>query len=433
MANNALIQGAALTGKKFLDVGGAVKAGLAATSNYKPKDRVAENNTVKNKVNAYMSKMKTDMDFTGFSPAETKTMRNFLLSQRSIYTDAAKKAAEFDDTTDPDYMTYIDQMQGVNNSFTNLAAQLKSYKEGKLDFAKSMQDGLYSSGNPTSEDDNPIKDASIIYGFYDSDGDGKSDDRYDSPLQIQDGGNIGFNVRGKEITYNDMREPSLKDTKLINRMMKDSETIYNKGTQGGELSEYGLNRYKEDLTESLQNEDSLRSVIFDYNNVLPMKDIGDAIDNGSLSMEDARIKVVEKLVNARKEAFDKGKNVYNAKQNKLSGKTSEALNKKILAAKNHAEYILGQGADKVTLYHPSSPGKSEIYEIRRNKDGTFEIKLNDGDRYVPLEKDNVFGLDITKIKSLDSTKVTKSTNDPKPFQMAGWDDSINGPLQEVDQ
>ena len=44
-----------------------------------------------------MSKMKTDMDFTSFSPSETKTMRNFLLSQRTKYTDAAKLAAEFDD------------------------------------------------------------------------------------------------------------------------------------------------------------------------------------------------------------------------------------------------------------------------------------------------------------------------------------------------
>ena len=107
MANKALIRGAALTGKKFLDVGGAVAAGAAATSAYVPDDRVAENKAIQNRVNSYMGKMKTDMDFTSFSPSETKTMRNFLLSQRTKYTDAAKKAAEFDDTTDPNYMLYI--------------------------------------------------------------------------------------------------------------------------------------------------------------------------------------------------------------------------------------------------------------------------------------------------------------------------------------
>ncbi len=145
MANNALIQGAARTGKKFLDVGGAVAAGMAATPDYKPENRVAENKAIQNRVNSYMGKMKTDMDFTSFSPSETKTMRNFLLGQRTKYTDAAKKAAEFDDTTDPDYMMYVDEMQSVNNSFTNLASQLGAYKKGKLEYAQTMQEGLYSN------------------------------------------------------------------------------------------------------------------------------------------------------------------------------------------------------------------------------------------------------------------------------------------------
>ena len=95
MANNALIRGAAEASKKFLDIGGAVAAGINATPDYVPSknNRVAENKAIQAKVNNYMSKMKTDMDFTSFNPAETATMRNFLLSQRTIYTDAAKKAA----------------------------------------------------------------------------------------------------------------------------------------------------------------------------------------------------------------------------------------------------------------------------------------------------------------------------------------------------
>ena len=194
MANNALIRGAAEASKKFLDIGGAVAAGINATPDYVPSknNRVAENKAIQAKVNNYMSKMKTDMDFTSFNPAETATMRNFLLSQRTIYTDAAKKAAEFDDTTDPDYMLYVDQMQNVNNSFTNLAAQLKSYKKSKLEYASNMQEGLYSNGNPGSKS----KESAIIYGFYDADGDGRSEDKYDAPLQIQDGGNLAFNVDG---------------------------------------------------------------------------------------------------------------------------------------------------------------------------------------------------------------------------------------------
>ena len=106
MANNALIQGAKETGKQFLDVGKAVAQGFAtssAASGSSPApqvdSRIAKNKAIQNKVNRYMGNLKTDMDFTSFSPEETKTMRNFLMTQRSEYANAAKEAAKFDDTT----------------------------------------------------------------------------------------------------------------------------------------------------------------------------------------------------------------------------------------------------------------------------------------------------------------------------------------------
>ena len=312
MANNALIQGAARTGKKFLDVGGAVAAGMAATPDYKPENRVAENKAIQNRVNSYMGKMKTDMDFTSFSPSETKTMRNFLLSQRTKYTDAAKKAAEFDDTADPNYMMYVDEMQSVNNSFTNLASQLGSYKKGKLGYAQAMQEGLYSNGNPGSQS----KEAAIIYGFYDSDGDGRSEDRYDAPFQIQDGGNIAFNVGGKEITYNGMEEPFLKDTKFLNGLSKTTETAYNSGASGKNNSKYAQEAYKQQLNDSLQNEDTLRSIIFDFEAEADLKSVGKDLDSGAIDIQAAREKVTAALTQARDEAFANGKKQYDIKQNK---------------------------------------------------------------------------------------------------------------------
>jgi len=312
MANNALIQGAARTGKKFLDVGGAVAAGMAATPDYKPENRVAENKAIQNRVNSYMGKMKTDMDFTSFSPSETKTMRNFLLSQRTKYTDAAKKAAEFDDTTDPNYMMYVDEMQSVNNTFTNLASQLGSYKKGKLGYAQAMQEGLYSNGNPGSQS----KEAAIIYGFYDSDGDGRSEDRYDAPFQIQDGGNIAFNVGGKEITYNGMEEPFLKDTKFLNGLNKTVETAYASGASGRNNNTYAQETYKQQLNDSLQNEDTLRSIIFDFEAEADLKSVGKDLDSGAIDIQAAREKVTAALTQARDEAFANGAKEYEAKQNK---------------------------------------------------------------------------------------------------------------------
>jgi hypothetical protein len=101
MANNALIQGAAKTGKQFLDVGAAAAKGLSdynSGSATPANDRAAKNKAIQSNVNNFMSNLKTDMDFTSFSPEETRTMRNFLMSQRTEYANAAKEAAKLGDT-----------------------------------------------------------------------------------------------------------------------------------------------------------------------------------------------------------------------------------------------------------------------------------------------------------------------------------------------
>ena len=384
MANNALIQGAARTGKKFLDVGGAVAAGMAATPDYKPENRVAENKAIQNRVNSYMGKMKTDMDFTSFSPSETKTMRNFLLGQRTKYTDAAKKAAEFDDTTDPDYMMYVDEMQSVNNSFTNLASQLGAYKKGKLEYAQTMQEGLYSNGNPTSQS----KEAAIIYGFYDGDGDKRSDDRYDAPFQIQDGGNIAFNVGGKEITYNGMEEPFLKDTKFLNALSKTAETAYNSGASGKNNSKYAQDAYKQELDDSLQNEDTLRSIIFDFKAEADLKSIGDDLESGAIDIQGAREKVIVALTQAREDAFKDGKAVYDKKELDNGNTKGFKLSNQAIAINNKTTDILNAWAIddsqkglrefKYTVTSPLSRASTTqlSYKINKSGDGRYFLFTN---------------------------------------------------------
>ena len=79
MANNALIRGAAEASKKFLDIGGAVAAGINATPDYVPSknNRVAENKAIQAKVNNYMSKMKTDMKLSSKPKIQaSRTPRN---------------------------------------------------------------------------------------------------------------------------------------------------------------------------------------------------------------------------------------------------------------------------------------------------------------------------------------------------------------------
>ena len=353
MANNALIQGAKETGKKFLDVGKAVAQGFAASSiasgsGPAPQvdSRIAKNKAIQSKVNGYMGNLKTDMDFTSFSPDETRTMRNFLMTQRSEYANAAKEAAKFDDTTSPEYMEYVDIMQGVNNSFKNMASQLGAYKKGKVEYAENQLDGMYSNGNGDAN-----SNAARIYGFADEDGDGMADIGVNAPFKILAGGNIGFDLDGQEVSYNNMQQPFLKDSKLALGILKDNETIYNKGTQGGEINPEMLKSYEAKLTSDLQNEDALNSILYDFEGELNVADIAIRVTDNALSLDDARTEVVKRLVNARKGVFAEGKKQYEIKKQKNNP----------------------QG-DSPTPYFETTAIKKEIELINNRFDGEFDFE-----------------------------------------------------------
>ena len=140
MANNQLILGAGKAAKKFVDVGAEMMKGLASSGltarGFKKPNIVTENEKYQARVNSLMGKMKTDMGFTSFSPAETSSMRTFLGSERNKYAEAAKALAGMTDTTSSEYMAQVDIMNGVNNSFKNLASQIKSYKKAKWNLLK---------------------------------------------------------------------------------------------------------------------------------------------------------------------------------------------------------------------------------------------------------------------------------------------------------
>ncbi len=372
MANNALIQGAKETGRKFLDVGKAVAQGLATSSSASGSaptpqvdSRIAKNKAIQNKVNRYMGNLKTDMDFTSFSPEETKTMRNFLMSQRSEYANAAKEAAKFDDTTSPEYMEYVDIMQGVNNSFKNMASQLGAYKKGKVEYAENQLDGMYSNGNGDAN-----SNAARIYGFADEDGDGMADIGVNAPFKILSGGNIGFDLDGQEVSYNNMEQPFLKDSKLALGILKDNESIYNKGTQGGEINPEMLKSYEAKLTSDLQNEDALKSILYDFESELNTADIAKKVTDNIISLDDARKEVVSRLVNARKSVFAEGKKQYEIKQN-TPAKLTGAARLKLKTVKEKTALI--DNVENLTKIQGIGTTRSAMSELDGQKQRVYKV------------------------------------------------------------
>lgn len=308
MANNQLIQGAKRIGdsKSFLDIGAAVGEGFKGYSDNsqntasKKQKQIDENQNITNKVNTFMSKMKSDVDFTGFSPAETASMRNFLVAERSRYAEAANAISKLEDASSPEYMQYVDIMQSVNNSFTNLAEQIVGYKKSKAEYAEDQYNGVLSDGNdPTTN-----YQAAHMYGFYDANKDGKSDDRYDAPLLIKEGGNIAFNINGSEIAFNDFSPLIVKDYKAIDSILKSNESVYKKGAP---LSQTDISIYKNQLSSLLSNQDSLASIISDFNDQVPMDDIVWEPASKDFDINAVRTKVINRITQGYIDSANSGK------------------------------------------------------------------------------------------------------------------------------
>ena len=372
MANNQLITGAGVAAKKFVDVATEIGKGFVASNQsargFTRPNTVTKNQEYQNRVNSLMGKMKTDIDFTSFSPQETASMRTFLVNERQKYADAAKAVANMTDTTSSDYMAQVDIMNGVNNSFTNLADQLKSYKKSKVEYAEGMMSGTYSAGNELENS----KINSTVYGFIDEDGDGKSDNRLNAPFSIMQGGNIGFNIEGEIIPYNETSLPLLKDYKLGVGLLKQNEEVRKSGRLVGADAE---KMYRLQLQTAFANQDSLRSFIYDFEDEFPTEDLGklweENPNNGDV-INQIRGQVIDRLVNSRIEAGKTGYSQYQSRGggNKYSG-YSKSKTVMLPATNDNAT----EGAGEYQIYVNPDPSRPNVYKFIRKVAGLEDNNL----------------------------------------------------------
>jgi hypothetical protein len=347
-----------------------------------------------------MGKMKTDMDFTSFSPAETASMRTFLVNERQKYADAAKAVANMTDATSPEYMAQVDIMNGVNNSFTNLAGQLKSYKKGKAEYAEGMMSGTYSDGNELENS----KVNSTMYGFIDEDGDGKSDNRLNAPFSIMQGGNIGFNIEGEIIPYNDTTPPLLKDYELGVGLLKQNEEVRKSGRLVGADAE---KMYRLQLQTAFANQDSLRSFIYDFEDEFPTEDLGklweENPDNGDV-INQIRGQVIDRLVNSRIEA---GKTGYSQRQSRGGGRKYSGYSKSKTVMLPATNDNAAEGAGEYQIYVNPDPSKPNVYKFIRKVAGLENNNLPPQNGDGTETNDSGLPDDITNERAMDPTKDEK--------------------------
>ena len=217
--NQGLVKGAALVGQsKISNWGEAMQKGLASgfqAAAINKSKQLAKKQKINATVASYIDGLNSEIDLTQLTGEQQGAITNFLVENKNAYAKAASEIAKIDDATDPRYMELRGQMNGIQNSFKNLAGQVNAFKEDKATYLKDFDDRRISDGNEIGS----LAGAAKIY----------TDQGF---IGVGKGGGLNFWDEDKEefTNYANMQKPFLKDFKAANGILTLNESVYNAGS-----------------------------------------------------------------------------------------------------------------------------------------------------------------------------------------------------------
>jgi len=319
-----------------------------------------------------MGKMKSDVDLTAYSKEEQKNIGKFLTGQRSLYANSANALAKISDTSSPEYQYHVDVMNGVNNSFTNLKNQLDSYKENKIEFAEGIRTGLFSEGN----DDMQYSNAAMMYGLVDG-------EKTNVPFEIAENGNLGFNMGGEYVSYNDFEQPFTKDYKVASGILGQSADLYKNHTllQGPQKDMLRLN-----LMASLRDPNTIKSLVSDFES--------DGLNLSDIPLDDidaARNMVADRIMNSYTDVAAQGKADYDARNSSGNGNSGAQEFSTLTSDFDNHYSITGKGG-YTFVWNEEAGGY-----IYQDDEGIPHSSVMQGNKVVPLT-------DVNQLASLKGVK-----------------------------
>ena len=216
--NQGLVKGAAQVGQSQISnwaesMQQGLNSGFQAAAINRSK-QLAKKQRINEKVRGYIDNLNSNVDLTQLAPENQGAITNFLVKNRNIYAKAATEIAKIDDATDPRYMELRDIMNGVQNSFKNLAGQVGTFKEDKANYLKDFDARRISDGNEIGS----LAGASKIY-------------TDQGTMGVGEGGILNFWDEDKEefTSYANVQKPFLKDFTAANSILKLNESVYSAG------------------------------------------------------------------------------------------------------------------------------------------------------------------------------------------------------------
>ena len=175
-----------VSGQAQPDIAGAVGKGLKLGLGVLQKLE-DEKNRIDDITKQYIAKI-PNVDAIAKIPDWMKSdVNKYLIEQKQLYSNKAAMLAQMS-SSDPNYMGTLNELQNIQNSFTNLNNQLNQFQEDTKEYIKAVDDGNLSKGYTIGEQSNYKNAANIFTGK------GK--------LKIQNGQLI-FNTDGKDINYSE--------------------------------------------------------------------------------------------------------------------------------------------------------------------------------------------------------------------------------------
>lgn len=288
-----LIRGAAVAADRFVDVGGAVAAGMASVPMSRSRSPKAQKiDKVNSDVKTYVDSLNTDMDLIGLSNEEQSSIRSYLQNKRMEYAQMATELSQID-AISPYYSQLKGEMDSIKNSFKSLSKQITTFKERKAQYHDDFDKGMFSKGNDPEQYE---KAAKVYAGGY---------------LNISNDGELYIVSKdGKDIVnYSEIKDPNLVDRKTANEILKTADSLYNSGAK---LNPYKEKMFRNQTAAILAADGALESIVND--GIIDSMPIEIDLDQYE-TRGDAIDAVTDILVQGYKKSAEQG---YMAKQQKIN-------------------------------------------------------------------------------------------------------------------
>jgi hypothetical protein len=312
MARVNLIEGERLARQgTFVDVAKAVEPAFEAAELRIAQDK-AEVAAAEQKTATYLGKMKSNIDLSKFSDAQTKVVQKFAGEQKEKYLAAAKALGTMK-STDPGYMEQVDIMNDVNNSFVNLDANMKGYIKDRVQYNEDFNAGTISKGDP----DKYVQASNL----YDP----------SAVFNVSSSGNMSFGDNENAINYSDWSPPgAIAHSQATAILNKGKEAYSNSLDSGSEMNEESTAVLKSQLREILGKDPS---VIKSLSNDNLLSDYEEDLPEYSGKPEDFQAwkdSYIDKIVKGVKASSAKGASEYKVKNDKKNPATYRGYSKTAL-------------------------------------------------------------------------------------------------------